>query len=178
MMRALNEIGGMVLKAGRGAGVPLGHCEDLSRAAIYLAATDAAAFDCVPRSLVGPFPAADVLITGDTAVVQNARAVMAGPVAVDCLRAGLATVRLEQIDEPMVIFALCAAMGVGVTHRFDAGDLILAPDATTPAPAPVGPVTIAQAAWDVLNDLAARTYVPATEASRLAGAGAGLTDND
>lgn len=34
------------------------------------------------------------------------------------------------------------------------------------------------AAWTTLNRLAARTYAPATEASRLKGAGAGLTDND
>lgn len=32
--------------------------------------------------------------------------------------------------------------------------------------------------WSCLNTYAARTYVPATEQSRIAGAGAGLTDND
>ena len=32
--------------------------------------------------------------------------------------------------------------------------------------------------WAHLNKLAAKTYVPASDASRLAGAGAGLTDND
>lgn len=32
--------------------------------------------------------------------------------------------------------------------------------------------------WTVLGELARRTFAPATEASRLAGAGAGLTDND
>ncbi len=32
--------------------------------------------------------------------------------------------------------------------------------------------------WAILDGFAHRTYVPATEASRLAGAGAGLTDND
>lgn len=32
--------------------------------------------------------------------------------------------------------------------------------------------------WDRLNELAQRTYVPASEASRLSGAGAGLNDND
>tara|TARA_E500000075_G_scaffold65449_1_gene59065 strand:- start:7133 stop:7750 length:618 start_codon:yes stop_codon:yes gene_type:complete len=34
------------------------------------------------------------------------------------------------------------------------------------------------AVCDKLNDLASRVYAPATEASRLAGAGAGLNDND
>ena len=33
-------------------------------------------------------------------------------------------------------------------------------------------------AWTRLNDYAHRTFAPASEASRLAGAGAGLTDND
>jgi hypothetical protein len=33
-------------------------------------------------------------------------------------------------------------------------------------------------AWDTLNTYAHKTYAPATEASRLAGAGAGLADND
>ena len=33
-------------------------------------------------------------------------------------------------------------------------------------------------AWKILTRMASRTYAPATEASRLKGAGAGLTDND
>ena len=33
-------------------------------------------------------------------------------------------------------------------------------------------------AWQTLNELAHRTYVPISEESRLSGAGAGLTDND
>ncbi|MEX0277492.1 MAG: DUF3726 domain-containing protein [Ruegeria sp.] len=36
----------------------------------------------------------------------------------------------------------------------------------------------AQDSWDVLNDFARRTYAPATDESRLLGAGAGLSDND
>ncbi len=38
--------------------------------------------------------------------------------------------------------------------------------------------TVDQAAWDALERWAARTYVPASVQSRLAGAGAGLSDND
>ena len=37
---------------------------------------------------------------------------------------------------------------------------------------------VADAVWAELTLLAARTYAPATDASRLAGAGAGLNDND
>lgn len=39
-------------------------------------------------------------------------------------------------------------------------------------------IDIAQSAWDTLHKLAVRSFVPATEASRLSGAGAGLQDND
>ena len=39
-------------------------------------------------------------------------------------------------------------------------------------------VNIPQDIFDRLNSLAHKTYAPATEASRLAGAGAGLNDND
>lgn len=42
----------------------------------------------------------------------------------------------------------------------------------------LGPVDIADEIWEALSGFAHRTYVPATEASRLKGAGAGLTDND
>lgn len=37
---------------------------------------------------------------------------------------------------------------------------------------------VGDATWQALQKLAARTYVPASDRSRLAGAGAGLTDND
>jgi len=39
-------------------------------------------------------------------------------------------------------------------------------------------ISISTKTWHSLQALAAKTYVPASEASRLAGAGAGLTDND
>ena len=42
----------------------------------------------------------------------------------------------------------------------------------------VGDAAVDQQAWTRLEHMAHRTYVPASEASRLAGAGAGLTDND
>jgi hypothetical protein len=44
--------------------------------------------------------------------------------------------------------------------------------------APAGPCKIDKQIWERLNRLAAQTYVPETESSRLSGAGAGLVDND
>ncbi|WP_107495054.1 DUF3726 domain-containing protein [Thalassobius sp. I31.1] len=48
------------------------------------------------------------------------------------------------------------------------GEILSQDSRATPAPE----------AWDTLNTYAHKTYAPATEASRLAGAGAGLSDND
>ncbi len=42
----------------------------------------------------------------------------------------------------------------------------------------VSRVSIAPAVWQLLGEYAHRTYAPATAASRLSGAGAGLTDSD
>jgi hypothetical protein len=42
----------------------------------------------------------------------------------------------------------------------------------------IGSVTVDEGNWKKLERYAHQTYVPATEASRLAGAGAGLNDND
>lgn len=43
---------------------------------------------------------------------------------------------------------------------------------------PVGPHDVSEQTWERLQAYAERTFVPETDASRLAGAGAGLTDND
>jgi hypothetical protein len=40
------------------------------------------------------------------------------------------------------------------------------------------PVETSDFGWDRITELARRTYVPASDQSRLRGAGAGLTDND
>ncbi len=40
------------------------------------------------------------------------------------------------------------------------------------------PAATADGSWSLIEQLAHRTYVPASDASRLSGAGAGLTDND
>lgn len=178
-MRSQNEVCGMVIKAARGAGVPLGHCEDLALAAGYLAATDPVRLACLTEALTGPH--AVVLADWSPQVVQitDARAVMAGPVAVDALRAGASTVELQNIDAPRLVIALCAAQNMCVDHRFEGADLIIKlGDGPAPVPPTASAITVSGQLWTYLSDLAARTYVPASDASRLAGAGAGLTDND
>ena len=49
---------------------------------------------------------------------------------------------------------------------------------TVPINEPVNAPAVRAVAWSRLADFAQRTYAPATEASRLSGAGAGLSDNN
>ena len=178
MKRSLNEISGMVLKAARGANVPLGHCEDLAVAAGYIAATDPVMLDGLPDVMQHAMTPPEVTIEGASLIVGEGSSVMTAPFVLDGLRGGMERIVVISVQQPHVIFALCAAHQVGVSHQFDGDDLILSPKSETPAVPPCEPATVAQSTWDALNALAAKTYGPATEASRLAGAGAGLTDND
>jgi len=62
-----------------------------------------------------------------------------------------------------------------------AAELVVAlgePDGAAPAPAPFSRFTPDPGAWARLNLFAQRVYAPETDASRLTGAGAGLSDND
>ena len=60
----------------------------------------------------------------------------------------------------------------------DLSMIIVQDTGSLPPPLATGPITIAADIWAELDVLAAQSYVPATEASRLSGAGAGLSDND
>ncbi|MCF6233517.1 MAG: DUF3726 domain-containing protein [Rhodobacteraceae bacterium] len=142
MKRAINEIQGMVLKAARGAGVPLGIAEDLS--------------DCVPFALAENAlnDIADILNRGEFSSLIGDIAMLDSQI---CGRPGSRVPHM-----PAGLFrALCAARGMGTQ-----------PDVAS------GPQTISETHWVKLAKLAALTYVPATETSRVSGAGADLSDND
>jgi len=146
-MRSANEISGMVLKAARGAGMPLGCAEDLARVAPALAKN--AALSVAVELLERPF---DMPIYQDGAV-NAGHPVLAILSWLDLCAAG-ETVRLET-DVPKALL-----------------------DAFQSEDSPSGPFEVEESVWAKLQTNAERTFVPETEASRLAGAGAGLTDND
>lgn len=113
---------------------------------------------------------------------------------------------LESLRAPLLLLpflsATATARATGIGMKLGGVGLHLSPDGTLHATAlpesdsmarvalafgaapegdaiPVGLRSACPAdAVNVLNTFAARTYAPATEESRLAGAGAGLTDND
>ncbi|MFK7752193.1 MAG: DUF3726 domain-containing protein [Sedimentitalea sp.] len=129
MTRSVSEISALLLKAGRGAGLSLGACEDLAMAA-------------------GAFEPSDLAQVA--AMLQTPQG-------------------CAQIE------ALCLAFDLG-----GSGDLSILASVFERAksPVPAGPRDVPEDVIDGLSELAARTFVPASDASRDGGAGSGLSDND
>ena len=132
MKRSINEIQSMVLKAARGAGVPLGLCEDLSRAVPFLIKNKV--LDQVSHLIDAGCNEAQAAI--DSAILGQRPPLPSG------------------IPVPVIV-GIAASQGLNLEYENNTMRLTSSPPMTP-----------------------ANTYVPASDASRLAGAGAGLTDND
>jgi len=157
-----SEFEATVRKAARGADWPAALAEDLSRAAGALAATGGAGGELGANMVEGDLR--DILAATITAFelsLDGAAATVAG--ASDDLLAG-------------------CALSLGAEHEvgFDvkAFDNIATINVATQKPTEIVEIFVAPEVWGKLQTLAHKSYVPASEASRLAGAGAGLTDND
>ncbi len=175
MKRARNEIEGMALKAARGAGVPLGHAEDFARAIGTLAMTAPGEISKLTNVLSGLFDVA----SSDDPLTLDGPILMCAPLAIDALRAGECTVTLRRTEPEALLNAyLRNAMQDYDLYVKHSGGVLTALPAGDPAPLPTAPINIPDHIWQEWEALAAKTYVPETEESRLAGAGAGLTDND
>ena len=143
----------MLAKSSRGAGLPLGVCEELSAAAPWM---DKAALTLVASLLASR--------EGQAAIIETC-----------CdLDALVSTQRISSKSEagPLAT-ALAAARGMGVAAVGHELQVQHAP----PSPS-AGPLFVGRASWEKLEGFAANTYVPASEGSRDRGAGAGEIDND
>ncbi len=173
MMRALNEVGTMVRNAAIGANIPIGQADDLARTATYLAG-HGQDLDCIVAALTEPQTPIDVAWGGDRVVIKAGNAAVAAPIVKDSFTTGGVKARLCNADHIPLVTAMLAEVGVQVTVK----DTVIRKKgfaATTPI---VGPVDIPQDIWRTLTQLAAMTYVPATDASRKDGAGEGPSDDD
>lgn len=174
MIQSQNEIAAIVQKAARGAGAPPGQAEDLARIAVHLVSSGMG-LDCVVAALDGPDDPLDVQWDSDCIKVRSGPAYMVAPVVRDAFVGGVTSARLEHPAQSPLIRAALAMEGIGVSGD----DTDLTRTDQPPAPATLrGPVDIPDHLWAQLEEFAARTLVPESDASRIAGAGAGLRDND
>lgn len=169
MKRSRAELKAHVLRAGRGAGLPLAQAEDVALVAADLVAAGGATE--LPGALQGPFGRIDF---------ARARVALAGPAAIDLAGAG-ATVPIADADAPQLLVALVrqarrAGLAVALTAHGNGWRLAPCADPVVEAAPGMGPVEVSDEVWEALDVLARRTYVPATDASRQ-GAGQG-SDGD
>lgn len=164
MIVSLNEIETTAYRAALGVGLDHGLAQDAGAIAAKLLASRPDGLAILLRALAF----ADAHRIAPPVFVRDSRrfrprhgvlpSLVAGPVAADLRRADPdATVDTSLADEPAIV------------------ELCLSPPAGN---VPDRGVAVSDSLWRNLQHLAARTYVPASETSRLMGAGAGLRDAD
>jgi uncharacterized protein DUF3726 len=162
MRRSLNEIEVSLRKAALGAGHPQGLAEEIGRAAMVMCGLGGDGVGAVLERFDG----------------QGLGEMVSG---FDLLGAGvIAEVRFSSGDFALVqAFAIVA--GRAQRQGFDvvntAGETIVRRGDFHP-PALSNGADVSQADWQKIVALVQKTFVPASEGSRLKGAGAGMTDND
>ncbi|SMX33838.1 hypothetical protein OCA8868_01031 [Octadecabacter ascidiaceicola] len=157
--KSANEIEGLVLKAARGGGLPLGLAEDLAMATAYLDLDKLSTCPCSSGNAGLEIPQALDAIAAGT-----------GPKTVEADLALIeAYVANAEVHSCKTLVWEATSNGA-IFHRFE--------DDTPDEHTPLGRRTVSQELLTHLHDLAVKTHVPETESSRAGGAGAGLTDND
>ncbi|SFR37759.1 hypothetical protein [Litoreibacter janthinus] len=179
--RSVAEVQALLLKAGLGAKLPLGHAQDFAGMAELLMC-DPKLFAIAAAALEGPHVPVRSEGTPEHLVIDEARIAMAAPALTDAFVCGAERVVLHDLDWPQLLWPvlLRAERVYGVRaeiHRPDARTVMIAKSTKgLPQLGPAQPVPLVP--LEHLAVLAARTFVPSSEASRMSGAGAGLQDND
>lgn len=169
--RSANEVAMMVQKACLGAKVPVSQAQLWGRA--MAAFGDAESLHSLVQHLSVTPTHPEIQATESTVLFKAVHIPRDFPVACDACNAGVEMVRIDQsMDAAMQCFAKFAAVQL---HEADG---VVSVAKATAQNAPAQRLQIADTLWNALNNFAAQTYVPETDASRLGGAGAGLTDND
>jgi hypothetical protein len=180
--RSVSEISALVLKAGRGCDLPLGPAEEMAALTPLLMSDPQLLAMCISSLSIRHAP---VLVEGsDThVVIERMRVAMAGPVIVDALVCGADRVIVHDADWPLLLWPILLRaervwdMAFQI-DRPDAKTQMITPAKTSSLHAIGPPQAVPTELIEALGEMAAKTFVPSTAASREAGAGAGLTDND
>lgn len=164
MIVSLNEIETSCYRAALGVGLPHGLAQDASVIGARLVATRPDGLAVMLRGLefAGANRMQAPVFARDGAVWRSRFGILAslvaGPIAADLMRADPSiAVEIGTTDEPAII------------------DICLNEH---PQSSRSSPLEVPDDLWRELQRLGARSYVPASAASRLKGAGAGLRDED
>lgn len=155
--KSANEIEGLVLKAARGGGLALGLAEDLCAATAFLDLDALTRCPCDKGDAAGLSAAIDALVAG-----QGAQPVQGDAALIHAYVAAWAAQTGQHIDVDWT----------------EDGAVLKAVSPTATPPSSLGRRDVPHVLNAHLVDMGAKLLVPETEASRAAGAGAGLTDND
>lgn len=201
MKRSQNEVFGMAVKAARGAGYPPGIADELAQATLWLCQKDCAGVEALVEDLGYPHKLVAFKKTGREMRLSDAPTGTLAISAVDALAAKLCDRAIvARAPNSLMVLGACGVatreLGfavnisgwaiidrgeiVSLSGEIPAGDLAISliPSKDNSTDMPAKPIEVADQTWTALEALAAKTYVPASEASREKGAGAGLTDND
>lgn len=200
MTRSLGEIESLAKRAARGAGLPWAIAEEAAVATRWLQSFDLPGCEILAGYLASPFGGAPATLQPPWSCNGPLCPILSGASLCDC--ADVLTYEpllLHQVSHPLLLLPFVAraartlryplsigwAKTDGVCLRLhslpknnpqDVICQITTPFAEAQQPGLRGKVPAE--AWDALQAFAARTYAPATDASRRLGAGAGLTDSD
>ena len=166
MTRSANEVMTLAAKAARGAGAPPAQAAEFGRAVVchLIAARDVAeiwvVLKALPKGPILTFPTAFARLA-ESAVAGQAKGVLACETTPELAQSYAEALPFSQSNDPVPNgLRLTLNLTKPATHK------------TVPR------IDLPEDLAGWMADLAARTFVPESEASRLAGAGAGLTDND
>ena len=169
MIVSSNELQMLVLKACRGVGVPMGQAQEV---AVALAESPQALGALLPHLALPMKPAkfdfSDGLTVQDAALLRDFSA------CADAAALGVKPVRLCGLAACDLAHALAHSRGLSIAAE---GADVVFTEAEAVRPQ-VSRGAVVPEIWQQVASFAALTYVPETDASRLAGAGAGLSDND
>lgn len=164
--RSANEIYAMVLRAGRGANIPLANAQDIAAATRWLGGNLAPVLHALETA---DHPTSVALVA--PGAIDMA---LANPGRIQPINGGVSAPLLDALCQEAALRNGCQII---IEVKGDAAT-VCAQDGSPPTPPASARATVEDQVWDQLGQWAARTYVPESEASRLSGAGAGLHDND
>ncbi len=172
MSYSANEISGIAQKAARGAGFPPAQADLFGRAAAqHLGAGGPP--EALTEALANPQDSPILRLPMLLEDIQRALAA-SGPEITLTLQPGDEGLAETYARLLPLVYSTCS---VEIVEGLPRITLELGPDGATPPPPPPR-IPAPDPLMETLGKMAARTYVPASDASRSAGAGAGDIDND